>query len=227
LRALISHGVLLEDSANSDSLRLYDIIKRKRLKPVQPRTAKMTSEHVYAIRAKAKEVGLFSIALAQAFQFELFMRQKDVIGDWLPKAEAPTPADVQWHGRVWTDGLRWEEIDDQFILRHPTSARESEIKADLKRAPMVLSELKRLAELFTEKPVPEIRRDDLPANGPLIIYEATGMPWEGEKYRRKWRLIADLAGVPSSVKNMDSRAGAKMVRIAGRDFRDFKRPRRG
>src|SRR5690242_12452799 len=27
LRALISHGVLLEDSANSDSLRLYDIIK--------------------------------------------------------------------------------------------------------------------------------------------------------------------------------------------------------
>lgn len=73
----------------------------------------------------------------------------------------------------------------------------------------------------------EIKRGDLPASGPLIICEATGLPWEGEKFRRGWRRIAEMAGVPRSVKNMDSRAGAKMVRIVGRDFRDFERRRPG
>jgi hypothetical protein len=277
LRALFSHGVLLDDSLTSDSLRLYEIIKRKRLKPIQPRTAKITSEHVYAIRATAKQIGWFSIALAQAIQFELLMRQKDVIGYWLPKAEAPRSADVQWHEQVWTGGLRWEEIDDQLILRHRTSPRESEVVADLKRAPMVLTELSHLARFLDSRakaPAPseeevlasiraiidnlnkrdsigtfigqcvetmpeaqardvpafvpaswmfEVRRSDLPASGPLIICEATARPWEGELFRRKWRAVANIASVPRSVKNMDSRAGAKMVRIAGRNYRDFER----
>jgi hypothetical protein len=85
LRALFSHGLFwLEDS---ESQRLYAVLDRKRFQPIQPRKISMTSGHARAIRAKAKEVGLYSVALAQAFQYELMMRQKDVIGDWAPKAE--------------------------------------------------------------------------------------------------------------------------------------------
>jgi hypothetical protein len=225
LRALFSHGVWLEDS---ESQRLCEVLDRKRFKPIQPRKVGMTSEQARAIRAKAKEVGYFSIALAQAFQYELMMRQKDVIGDWVPKAEAKQKAYLEGDGRVWIDGLRWEEIDDQFILRHPTTARERKIEVDLKRAPMVYMEISRYAMMyFTKKPLSDIRRSDLPASGPLIRCEATALPWEGKDFRRKWRKLADIAGVPRSIKNMDSRAGAKMVRISGRDFRDFERSRPG
>jgi hypothetical protein len=225
LRALFSHGCfLLEDS---ESQRLYDVLDRKRFKPIQRRKISMTSGHARAIRAKARSVGMYSVALAQAFQYELMMRQKDVIGDWVPKAEAKQKVRLVSHSWVWTDGLLWEEIDDQFILRHPTTARERKIEVDLKRAPMVFMELSRYAKFLTEKPLSDIRRSDLPAFGPLILCEMTARPWEGKLFRRKWRKLADMAGVPRAVKNMDSRAGAKMVRIVGRDFRDFERPRPG
>jgi hypothetical protein len=225
LRALFSHGFLyLEDT---DCARLLQIIDRMRFEGTKSRAIRMTSAHAESIRAKAKEVGYFSIALAQAFQFELLMRQKDVIGDWIPKAETTQKLDYRYRELVWIDGLRWEEIDDQFMLRHRTTARERKIEVDLKRAPMVFEELSTLAEFLTEKPLSEIRRRDLPASGPLIICETSARPWVGAKFRSKWRALADLAGVPASVRNMDSRAGAKMVRIAGRDFRDFERSRPG
>jgi hypothetical protein len=226
LRALFLHGrVLLEDS---ECRRLYDVLDRKRLfKPIQPRQVSMTSEHANAISDKAKEVGLLSVALAQAFQYELMMRQKDVIGDWVPKAEAKQKAYLvsDGLGLVWTDGLRWEEIDDQLILRHPTTAREQKIEVDLKRAPMVFMELSQYAMFLTGKSLSA--RSDLPTSGPLIICETTARPWRGKYFGRQWRKLADFAGVPRSVKNMDSRAGAKMVRIAGRDYRDFARRRPG
>ena len=124
LRALFSHGgFFLEDS---ESQRLYDVLDRKRFKPIQPRNVRMTSEQARAIRAKARECSWYSVALAQAFQYELLMRQKDVIGDWLPKAEAKQEVYLEHGGQVWTDGLRWEEIDDQFILRHPNHRARTE-----------------------------------------------------------------------------------------------------
>jgi site-specific recombinase XerD len=42
---------------------------------------------------------------------------------------------------------------------------------------------------------------------PCIICEANAMPWTASEFRRKWRIVADYAGVPANVKNMDSRAG--------------------
>jgi len=37
--------------------------------------------------------------------------------------------------------------------------------------------------------------------------ESAGKPWDAAGFRRVWREIADAAGVPRSIKNMDSRAG--------------------
>ena len=44
--------------------------------------------------------------------------------------------------------------------------------------------------------------------GPIIISEASGRPWHAVEFRRNWRLAAINAGIPKSVRNMDSRAGA-------------------
>ena len=51
-------------------------------------------------------------------------------------------------------------------------------------------------------------RDLLPASGPIIINEKTATPYTQSLFRKNWRKIADQCGVPKSVKNMDSRAGA-------------------
>jgi hypothetical protein len=96
----------------------------------------------------------------------------------------------------WLRGIRWEEIDENLILTHIMSRSQKEIEVDLKLAPMVMAELG------------NVPRDQLPAKGPVIISEASGLPWYAVEFRRNWRLAADKAGVPRTVKNMDTRAGA-------------------
>ena len=51
-------------------------------------------------------------------------------------------------------------------------------------------------------------RAALPAAGPVIVYSETGRPFITYQFRWVWRKVADLAGIPRSVRNMDSRAGA-------------------
>jgi site-specific recombinase XerD len=140
----------------------------------------------------AHEFAWHSIALAQALQFELMLRQKDVIGEWVPVAE-PGDSGVEDAGQKWLRGLRWDEIDQNMVLRHVTSKRQKEIEIDLSSVPMVIEELALIP-----------RR----AAGPIVICEVTGLPYSTAEFRRKWRLVANAAGVPKSVRNMDSRAGA-------------------
>ena len=42
----------------------------------------------------------------------------------------------------------------------------------------------------------------------MILAESTGEPYKHRKFTERWRKIADKAGVPSNVWNMDARAGA-------------------
>lgn len=44
--------------------------------------------------------------------------------------------------------------------------------------------------------------------GPMIISEATGVPYKNRKFTERWRKVADKAGIPRTVWNMDARAGA-------------------
>jgi hypothetical protein len=39
--------------------------------------------------------------------------------------------------------------------------------------------------------------------GPMIICEATNLPWAAMAFRRKWRLVADKVGVPPTVSCTD------------------------
>jgi site-specific recombinase XerD len=88
-----------------------------------------------------------------------------------------------------------------MILRHTTSKRNKDIEVNLTLAPMVMHELAIQYGIgFT--------RADLPASGPIILNEQAAWPYTTAEFRRKWRLVAKLAGIPKEVRNMDSRAGA-------------------
>lgn len=191
LRTMFGFGATLLECKECE--RLCGVMHKMRFKMGEARGSVITAEQATAIRRQANELGLISIALAQAFQFECTLRQKDVIGEWVPQSE-PGISEVIEGNDKWLRGLRWEEIDQHLILRHVTSKRQKEIVVDLKLAPMVLEELQKLGEL--------------PDTGPVIVSETRGRPFYAHEWRRDWRSVAKLAGVPDDVFNMDSRAGA-------------------
>jgi hypothetical protein len=107
--------VLLGSAAAIRSRRASGL--RERLTPAQRipdlRTAKRHCE------ASHRE-GFGSIALARAFMFDPGMRQKDMIGEWVPRSK-PGVTDVFSGGSQWLMGARWEEIDEQFVWKHRLS----------------------------------------------------------------------------------------------------------
>jgi hypothetical protein len=191
MRTMFSFGMTMVESEQCE--RLCVVMSKFKAKHSDPRVDSLTADQANAIRRAAREhFGWYSLALAQAFQFELVLRQRDVIGQWVPESE-PGEAIVTWQGQKWQRGITWAEIDDNRILRHRTSKRQKFIEADLKLCPMIVEELSHL-----------VYRS---ADGPVIINDVTGMPWSANEFRRKWRIVADFAGIPKNVRNMDSRSG--------------------
>jgi hypothetical protein len=181
------------------SLRLRDcieanlVLKELRFKAPPARKSKMLPEHVQVIRAKAHELGLGSIALATVLQFELAMRQKDVIGEWLPDESGA--GGIRHRGRRWSSGLTWGDIGPDKILRKSHVKTGTYVEHDLMLYSAVMEELALVG--FAAVP-----------SRPLIISEATGEPYKNRTFTHTWRRVADAAGIPSSVWNMDARSGA-------------------
>lgn len=188
LRLLSSYGTtVLNDDA---CVRFSAVLHKMRIRKPRGGAVPLTEDHAKAIRAKAHEMRLHSIALAQAFQFDLRLKQTDAIGEWVPLSEPGVSDVISEQKGKWIRGLRWEEIDSNLILRHVTSLHQREVVLDLKKALMVREELARLGKL--------------PTRGPVIVSETTGEPWAQFEFRRRWRKVADAAGVPSNVKNGSS-----------------------
>jgi hypothetical protein len=176
----------------AECTRLSTILHTMRFKIPEKRIERLTAAHVDAIRDKAHELDWHSIALAQVIQFELGLRQLDTIGEWTPLSEAGD-SDVIWGEEKWLRGLRWEQIDENLVLRHTTTNRlqkPQDIVVDLKSKPAIMEELDWVGKR--------------PTSGPVIICEATGLPYSSAEFRRKWRIVATKAGVPASIRNTDS-----------------------
>jgi integrase len=94
----------------------------------------------------------------------------------------------------WTHGLQWSDIDSTLILRKTHTKTGAYVEFDLKLYPAALEEIDR---------VPRQKRI-----GPMIISEQTGEPYKHRTFTQTWRKVADKAGVPKAVWNMDARAGA-------------------
>ncbi len=201
LRILFGYGITILEDEHCE--RLSGVLSKMRFKMGKPRNERLTAEQALGVIKAAHELQKPSLALAQAIQFECMLRQKDVIGEWLPVSE-PGISDTHDGSRKWLAGIRWEEIDQTFSLTHITSKRQKEITVDLKLAPMVMEELCRRAKVS----LGELKRDMFPASGAVIVSEETGLPYRGLAFRNTWRIAANMAGIPKTVRNMDSRAGA-------------------
>jgi hypothetical protein len=191
LRILASYGAKSRHDRACRELKLTLHEMRFPPKSRDQERETLTREQVNNIRAKAHEMNLPSIALAQAIQFECMLRQKDVIGEWVPINDGGT-SEVIFEDMKWVRGLRWSSIDQNLILRHTKSQTQKDFVFDLRRAPMVIEELGRLRERPT-------------THEPMIIDNRKRRPYKAHQFRRMWRKVADAAGVPPSVKNMDSR----------------------
>jgi len=186
LRMVFGFGAtVLEDR---ECERLSMIMHKMKFEPLPKRTEVLTLQQATDIIAKAYEFDAPSIALAQAFQTDFGLHQKDVIGEWIPIAQ-PGPDDITDGRDKWVRGLRWDQVDADLVLRHPTEGTMR-----LKEGALVSAELAKLVKLGA-----------LPTSGPIIVHERTKLPYRAASFRRLWRLIADNAGVPKDIRNMDSR----------------------
>lgn len=220
-RGLLGFGMtMLEDNLPDGEVgnceRLSLKLSKMRFTMGKSREVELTAEQATAIRAMAHVEELHSIALAQAFQYECAFRQKDEIGEWVPLDEPGTSeiTSVDKNGRhtKWLRGIRWSEIDEHLVLRHITSKKQKAAERELLLAPMVMEELTRLCpDLIIVNEMTKavtINRHLLPASGPVIIEERTGLPYRAHNFRAKWRDLARAVGIPDHIRNMDSRAGA-------------------
>jgi hypothetical protein len=99
-------------------------------------------------------------------------------------------------GRRWT-GLTWgvHISPSDLTMQKPTSKSRERKKAmaDLKLSAFAMSELMR---------VPPDQRI-----GPVIVSEVTGQPYQRKAFNKRWRKIANEAGIPKDIQNRDARAG--------------------
>jgi hypothetical protein len=201
IRVLFGFGLtILEDR---ECVRIRQVMSAMRFPGPAKRTERITAEQANAVRQRAWRGGWGSVALAQALQFELMLRQKDVIGEYLPAELKEGGAGIVIGEEKWVRGLLWSEIDDHLILRHTTSKTEKPVVADLKLAPMVMEDLRRLGVVSKRGPPRMVRR----LEGPVIVRETTGLPYPVWEFRRIWRTIARAEGIPDNVCNMHSRHG--------------------
>jgi hypothetical protein len=207
-RGLLKYGATLLKSPACKSLKAD--LSEMRFQMGKAREERLTAEQAIAIRREAHAAGWPSIALAQAIQFEAAFRQKDVIGEWVPLSE-PGTSEITHAGQKWLRGIRWSEIDDNLILRHVTSKRQKMVEHDLSVAGMVQEEFAYMG-------------GPLPTTGPVLICERTGLPWRADHFREVWRKLATAAGIPKTVRNMDSRAGGITESIeAGASLEDARK----
>jgi hypothetical protein len=206
LRNLFNFGTMATEDENC--ARLFGLINIKPTELPKARTEHLTRDQANLIRAKAHENKRPSIALAQAFQSDADLSQKDVIGEWVPMSEPGGLSDIMFvdeEGRQekWLRGIRWNEIDENLTLRH--ASLDKQIVVELRKAPMVLAEFKTQFGFDPEKQ----SRAALPSSGAIIRSEWSDLPWSAVEFRRWWRKIADACDIPKNVRNSDSRVKAR------------------
>lgn len=188
LRIIIKFGVV----ANvAECVRLAVVLENSQFESPAARTEQITFEQVQAFNDKAIEMGRLSMALAQTLEFELTLRQVDVIGLWEP-AEGQDGGIVD-RGRRWSGGALWSHIDADGLFSKKTTKRGQVAEHDTTAYPYLIAMLDR---------VPQGERI-----GPIVKDEASGLPYRYRHFARLYRKIATAAGIPANVWNRDARAG--------------------
>jgi hypothetical protein len=146
-----------------------------------------------------------NMAIGVAAQFELALRQKDIIGEWGP-AMPGKPGAVYAGREMWTGPFYWENIA-AWRLRLKTSKNRARAEFFLDDYPMLFPLL---------EAIPHTERSG------AVVKGENGPPIRERSYRRWFREIARAAGIPDEVWSMDSRAGAATeANAAGADLKSI------
>ncbi|MDW9650844.1 tyrosine-type recombinase/integrase [Sinorhizobium meliloti] len=203
--AAVSYGIM---TRVPECLELKEVLKAASRKLPLPKRREIviTADQVIALRAAAHAAGRPSSALAYALVYETTLRLWDVIGQWVP-VDSPGISDVvnTRTGNKWF-GLRWEDIDENMVLRYVPSKTSMKtglaVTYPVSQAQMVMEELAHW---------PEDAR-----TGPVIRYEVNGRPYLSEVFSSMWSRDRKAAGLPSNVWARDLRAsGITEGRAAG------------
>lgn len=166
------------------------------------RTQEMTYPQARDFIRKATEMGQSGampteraryMALAVAAQFELMLRQMDIIGEWMPAALG-VPNSMMIGSEMWVGGFRWEAIPGwKLRIKTSKSKYRTAVEFDLAASPLLFPLL---------NAVPHAERTG------AIVKGEHGLPMREHSFRKWFRKIARAAGIPDEIWNMDSRAGA-------------------
>jgi len=187
------------------------------------REQELTYQHVTAFIRTARELGergvmpperALYMSIGVVSQFEMMLRQKDIIGGWEPTvASRRFPKGVQIlnlaeEQETWSGFYCWEHIPG-WIWRMKTS--KSKYRAP---ATFDLTNYGLLYPLLEQ--VPHDQRV-----GPIVKGEH-GLPIRYRSYAKWFRQIAEIAGIPADVQSMDARAGgATEAEEAGAELSDI------
>lgn len=172
------------------------------------REQEMTYEHVVTFLRTADDLAAGGImpslralylAIGVAAQFELLLRQKDIIGERvrtqadLERALRRGAAAIACPDGTWVGYFTWENIPGwRWRTRTSKSKYRAAADFDLARYPLLFPLLERVP--FEER------------KGAVVKGEG-GRPVQERSYRKWYRQIARAGGIPDEVWNMDSRAG--------------------
>jgi hypothetical protein len=177
------------------------------------REQEMTYQLAYAFIRKSLQMGEGGVipadrglymAIGTAAQFELALRQGDIIGKWRTSVPGTPHAEYDGDGEMWSGPFRWENIPG-WRFRLKTSKTKGATGFLLSDYPLLFPLLER---------VPHGERAG------AIVKGEHGLPVRERSYRKWWRQIARAAGLPDEVWSMDARAGAiTEADDAGVDFK--------
>lgn len=167
------------------------------------REEEMTYAHAGAFIRKALELGTAGtipyerglyMAIGVAAQFELLLRQMDIIGEWSPRTLAPAPANaIRFDQEIWCGFFTWERIPGwRWRMKTSKSKYRSAAEFDLTNYSLLFPLL---------EAVPHAQREG------AIVKGEHGLPIRVRSYRNWFRAIKLAAGIPDAVWNMDARAG--------------------
>lgn len=203
LREILRFGAALR---YADCKQLIGELANVKFEKAAAREKELTFAYVTAFIAKAIELeenqalpagrGLY-MAIGVAAQFELLVRQRDVIGEWTPNDKLHRLPEgigrLEHKGETWSGYFTWESVPGwRWRMKTSKSKYRAPADFDLQRYSLLFPLLER---------VPHVDRTG------AIVKGEHDLPIRRRSYGNWFRDIARAAGIPDDVWNMDSRAG--------------------
>jgi hypothetical protein len=185
--------------------QLAEELKAVKFEKGGAREQELTYAQVTSYARKALDLGnagvipmdrALSMAIATTAQFEMMLRQKDIIGEYSKTdvdARRSKVEPLAVGDEFWTGFFTWERIPGwRWRMKTSKSKYRAAAEFDLTLYPLLMPLL---------EAVPHDQRTG------AIIKDETGKPIRERSHRKWFRKIARAAGLPDDVWQMDSRAG--------------------